>query len=114
MYVCLCVLWSSAAAVAIQQRWRKCGRNCENTSSHAAAGDGGDGGAPESGTSHIKLNIVGQHRAATVIQVKQLSVIWLMRGLFRNHLQELILDDYYMFNDIKIMLNKLHNDAKWY
>ncbi|XP_070828691.1 leucine-rich repeat- and IQ domain-containing protein 1 [Chaetodon trifascialis] len=62
----------NAAAVVIQQLWRKCRQKCGNISSPSTAekvgGRAGDGGKPESGPAYINGSVVGQDCAATVIQ----------------------------------------------
>ncbi|XP_076590138.1 uncharacterized protein lrriq1 isoform X2 [Chaetodon auriga] len=62
----------NAAAVVIQQLWRKYRQKCGNISSPSTAekvgGRGGDGGKSESGPAYINGSVVGQDCAATVIQ----------------------------------------------
>ncbi|XP_073327966.1 leucine-rich repeat- and IQ domain-containing protein 1 [Pagrus major] len=61
-----------AAAVVIQQLWRKYRQKCGNISSPSTAekrgGRGGDGVKPGPGPSYINGSVVGQDHAATVIQ----------------------------------------------
>ena len=75
--LCVCPFWSSAAAVVIQQLWRKYRQKCGNISSPSTAekrgGRGGDGVMPRPGPSYINGSVVGQDHAATVIQVKLLE-----------------------------------------
>ncbi|XP_069018884.1 leucine-rich repeat and IQ domain-containing protein 1 isoform X1 [Embiotoca jacksoni] len=63
------------AAVVIQQHWRKYRQKYGNINAPSIVekgggrgGRGGDGGEPESGSSFISRNAVGQHDAAAVIQ----------------------------------------------
>ncbi|XP_040895111.1 leucine-rich repeat and IQ domain-containing protein 1 [Toxotes jaculatrix] len=62
----------NTAAVVIQQWWRKYRQKCGNISGPPTAEKGGgrgrDGGKPESGPSYINGSVVGQDRAATIIQ----------------------------------------------
>lgn len=66
--VYLCVFWSSAAAVVIQQQWKKYRKKCGNISFPTTEQGRGYKEKTKSGCS-FRNSTDGQNHAATIIQV---------------------------------------------